>query len=78
MCNSACSNLFLGATTREVAPDAAMAVHNSRLTLMVRGHPPPQVLAAFRERSMARADRERTSFIAAMGISHEIKISSER
>jgi hypothetical protein len=72
MCNSACSYLFLGATTREVAPDAAVAVHNSKLTLLVRGHPSPQVLAAFRERSMARADRERTSFIAAMGIGHEL------
>lgn len=73
MCNSACSYLFLGATTREVAPDAAVAVHNSKLTLVVRGHPPPQVLAAFRDRSMARADRERASFIAAMGISHELE-----
>jgi hypothetical protein len=73
MCDSACSYLFLGATTREVAPDAAMAVHNSKLTLVVHGHPPPQALAAFRDRSRARADRERTSFIAAMGISHELE-----
>jgi hypothetical protein len=72
MCNSACGYLFLGATTREVAPDAAVAVHNSRLTLVVRGHPPPQALAAFRERSLAKADRDRASFIAAMGISHEL------
>jgi hypothetical protein len=72
MCNSACSYLFLGATTREVAPDAAMAVHNSRLTIIVHGHPPPQALAAFRDRSMAKADRERASFIAAMGIHHEL------
>lgn len=72
MCNSACSYLFLGATTREVAPDAAVAVHNSKLTLVVRGHPPPQALAAFRERSLAKADRDRASFIAAMGVSHEL------
>jgi hypothetical protein len=72
MCNSACSYLFLGATTREVAPDAAVAVHNSKLTLLVRGHPPAKLLAAFRDRSMAKADRERASFIAAMGISHEL------
>ena len=38
MCNSACGYLFLGATTREVAPDAVIAVHNSRLTLLVPGH----------------------------------------
>jgi hypothetical protein len=72
MCNSACAYLFLGATTREVAPDAAMAVHNSKLNLVIHGHPPAQVVAAFRDRSMAKADRERASFIAAMGISHEL------
>ena len=72
MCNSACSYLFLGATTREVAPDAALAVHSSKLTLVVRGHPPPQLVAAYRERSMAKADRERASFIQAMGISRDL------
>lgn len=72
MCNSACSYLFLGATTREVAPDAALAVHSSKLTLVVRGHPPPQLVAAYRERSMAKADSERASFIQAMGISREL------
>jgi hypothetical protein len=72
MCNSACGYLFLGATTREVAPDAAVAVHNSKLTLVIHGHPPPQVVAEFRERGMARADRERAAFIAAMGIKGEL------
>jgi hypothetical protein len=72
MCNSACSYLFLGATTREVAPDAALAVHSSKLTLVVRGHPPPQVVADFRAKSMAKADQERASFIQAMGISRDL------
>jgi hypothetical protein len=72
MCNSACSYLFLGATTREVAPDAALAVHSSKLTLVVRGHPPPQLVAAYKERSMAKADGERASFIQAMGISRDL------
>jgi hypothetical protein len=72
MCNSACSYLFLGATTREVAPDAALAVHSSKLTLVVRGHPPPELVAAYREKSMAKADRDRASFIQAMGISREL------
>jgi len=72
MCNSACSYLFLGATTREVAPDAALAVHSSKLTLVVHGHPPPQVVADFRAKSMANADRERASFIQAMGISRDL------
>ncbi len=72
MCNSACSYLFLGATTREVAPDAAVAVHSSKLTLLVHGHPPPALLASFKDRSMASADRERAAFIASMGISPEL------
>jgi len=72
MCNSACGYLFLGATTREVAPDAAMAVHSSKFTMVVRGHPTPQQIAAFSSLSIAKADRERTAFIAAMGISHEL------
>jgi hypothetical protein len=39
MCNSACSYLFLGATTREVAPDAVVAVPNSKLTHRMRTRP---------------------------------------
>ncbi|MGO8913781.1 MAG: hypothetical protein ACLQDM_31280 [Bradyrhizobium sp.] len=72
ICNSACGYLFLGATTREVAPDATMAVHNSKFTLVVHGKPPPQLIEAATDRGLARADRERTSFVAAMGISHEL------
>ncbi|MBR0826969.1 hypothetical protein JQ596_15600 [Bradyrhizobium manausense] len=72
MCNSACGYLFLGATTREVAPDAAIAVHNSRLTLLIRGDPPPQVVAELRQQRLAMADRERAAFIAAMGIKGEL------
>ena len=72
LCNSACGYLFLGATTREVAPDATMAVHNSKFTLLVRGHAPPELIAAATDRGLARADRERTAFVAAMGINHEL------
>ena len=72
MCNSACGYLFLGATTREVAPDAAMGVHNSKLTMVFHGHPSAQQIADFTELSTARADRERASFIQSMGISHEL------
>ena len=42
---SACGFVFIGATSREVAPDAALAVHNSRLILQFRGNPPPEVVA---------------------------------
>ncbi|MGY0573674.1 hypothetical protein ACTGJ9_023495 [Bradyrhizobium sp. RDM12] len=72
MCNSACGYLFLGATSREVAPDAALAVHNSRLVFAIHGHPPPALLAEFRQRRTASADRERTAYIASMGIRREL------
>jgi hypothetical protein len=72
MCNSACGYLFLGATTREVAPDAAMAVHNSKLKLIFHGHPSEQLIAAFNDRIKAKARRDRESFVRAMGIKHEL------
>ena len=71
-CNSACSYLFLGATTREVAPDAAVGVHSSKLTLIVHGHASAGQIAEIRARDMAKADRERASFIAAMGIDRQL------
>ena len=72
MCNSACGYLFLGATTREVAPDAVVAVHNSRLTLLARGPFTAQQIAEFKQRSMAKADRERAAFVVSMGIAREL------
>ncbi|WP_409188569.1 hypothetical protein [Bradyrhizobium sp. RDM4] len=72
MCNSACGYLFLGATSREVAPDAAMAVHNSRLMLVIHGHPPAKLVADARQRQIETSNRARTAFVAAMGISHEL------
>jgi len=72
MCNSACGYLFLGATSREVAPDAALAVHASRLILKFRGNPPPEVVAEARRRRLVSADRDRAAFIAGMGISREL------
>ncbi len=72
MCVSACGYLFLGATTREVAPDAAIAVHSSRFTMTIHGEPPPQVVAAERERRVALADKQRAAFVSAMGIKGEL------
>jgi hypothetical protein len=72
MCNSACGYLFFGATTREVAPDAVVAVHNSKLTLHARGPFSAQQIAEFKQRSMASADRERAAFVVSMGISREL------
>jgi hypothetical protein len=73
MCNSACSYLFFGATTREVAPDAGVVVHDSRLTLFFHGHPTPAQVAEFKARDLLKADRERTSYLHSMGISPELE-----
>jgi hypothetical protein len=72
MCNSACGYLFLGATSREVAPDAAMAVHNSKLMLVIHGNPPAKLIADARQRQIETSNRARTAFMAAMGINHEL------
>jgi hypothetical protein len=72
MCNSACGYVLLGATSREVAPDAAMAVHNSRLVLAFNGRPDPAAVAEYRRRRLLAADRDRAAFIGAMGISREL------
>jgi hypothetical protein len=72
MCNSACGYLFLGATTREVAPDAVVGVHHSKLILEIRGHPSARQRAEFVARSSDRADRETSSYVEAMGISRDL------
>jgi hypothetical protein len=72
MCNSACGYLFLGATTREVAPDAALGVHSGKLIVEFRGHPTARQRAEVMASHRNRADREIASFVEAMGISHEL------
>ena len=71
MCNSACTYMFFGATTREVAPDATMAVHNARLAPVREAS--QEVIAALRDRNMGQNDLAQGSFLAAMGISHELE-----
>ena len=57
-CNSACPYLMLGATTREVAPDAVLAVHSAKVVVHFRnGVPTAEVRAAATERGRERADR---------------------
>jgi hypothetical protein len=72
MCNSACGYLFLGATTREVAPDAALGVHHSKLIVEFRGHPSARQRAEVMASRRDRADRDIASFVEAMGISREL------
>jgi hypothetical protein len=71
-CNSACGYLFLGAMTREVAPDAVVAVHSSKLMLTVMGRISTKHIEEIKARDIARSNRERVAFLAAMGINHEL------
>ena len=73
MCNSACGYIFLGAARREVAPDAAMAVHSSKLTLFIRGHFSARQIEEVRARDIAKGNRERAAYIVAMGVSRELE-----
>lgn len=67
-CNSACPYLMLGAATREVAPDALLAVHSAKVVVHFRGDAPPaEVRAAVTERGRERADRMLSAYIVKMG-----------
>jgi hypothetical protein len=68
MCNSACPYLILGAATREIAPDAVLAVHSPRVVVNFRGGEPTQEMRAKAvERGLERADRLISSYIQKMG-----------
>ena len=68
MCNSACPYLMIGATTREIAPDAALAVHSPRVVVGFRGGVPTQEMrAAAVARGLERADRLISAYLKKMG-----------
>jgi hypothetical protein len=68
MCNSACPYLILGATTREIAPDALLAVHSPKVVAHFQGGvPTPQMQAEANARGRERADRMLREYIVKMG-----------
>ena len=69
-CGSACPYLMMGATTREIAVDAALAVHSAKITISFHGPgvPPPAAVAAANTRAHERADHMLTGYLARMGI----------
>ncbi len=69
MCNSACPYLILGATSREIAPDAVLGVHSPKVVLRSTGGgvPTQQMRAAATARGLERADRMLTRYIVRMG-----------
>jgi hypothetical protein len=60
---------MLGATTREVAPDAVLAVHTAKVTVHFRGDvaPPAEVRAAANQRGRERADHMVANYVVKMG-----------
>src|ERR1700687_4333992 len=68
MCNSACPYLILGAATREIAPDAVLAVHSPKVVVHFNGGiPTQQMRAAATERGMERADLMLSRHVLKMG-----------
>jgi hypothetical protein len=68
MCNSACPYLILGATAREIAPDALLAVHSPKVILHLSGAAPSQQMrVAATERGLERADRLLSGYFVKMG-----------
>lgn len=72
VCGSACTFLLFGALTREVAPDAVVAVHGARIGMQFRVN----VIEARREEAMAKAqaeaDRMTFAYVEEMGISRDV------
>ncbi len=72
-CNSACPYLILGATTREIAPDAVLGVHSPKVVLRYSGGAPTrEMVTAATQRGVERADRLLSNYIAKMGIEGEL------
>jgi hypothetical protein len=68
MCNSACPYLILGAATREIAPDAVLAVHSPKVVVHFSGGiPTQQMRAAATERGIERADLMLSRYVPKMG-----------
>ena len=68
-CGSACPYLILGAATREIAADAALAVHSAKITVSFRGPgvPPAEMVAAANVSAHERSDHMIAAYLARMG-----------
>lgn len=73
-CHSACPYMMLGATTREVAPDAILGVHSPKIVLRYSGsgEPSSEMIGAATQRAVLRGDRLLSDYVARMGIDGEL------
>ena len=68
ICNSACPYFLLGASTREIAPDASLGVHSAKVVTQFLGVvPTPAMLAAAARRGQERSDGLLAGYFARMG-----------
>ncbi len=73
-CHSACPYMMLGATTREVAPDAILGVHSPKVVLRYSGSglPSSEMIGAATQRAVLRGDRLLSDYVVRMGIEGEL------
>ena len=73
-CNSACPYLILGATRREVAPDAILGVHSAKVVLRQSGigQPTREMIVAATQRGVERGDQLLSNYVFRMGIEGEL------
>jgi hypothetical protein len=68
ICNSACPYFLLGASTREIAPDASLGVHSAKVITQFLGIvPTPAMLAAAAERGRERTNGLLAKYFARVG-----------
>ncbi len=68
ICNSACPYFLLGASTREIAPDASLGVHSAKvITQFVGVVPTPAMLAAAARRGQERSNGLLANYFARVG-----------
>jgi hypothetical protein len=65
LCGSACPYLMLGASVREIAADAVLAVHSARVVVtFTGGTPTPTMVAAANVRAHERSDQSLAAYFA--------------
>jgi hypothetical protein len=72
ICGSSCTYLLFGATTREVAPDAMLGVHDAKAFVEFRINVSERQREEALSRTHAKYDHDAAAFIEAMGISREL------
>jgi hypothetical protein len=71
-CSSSCSYLLFGAVTREVAPDAVMAVHSPKVAMEFRLNATEKRRQEAVAKAYDQADHLASSYIDEMGISRDL------